>query len=127
LATYRGEVVTKSDEEEMAMAKRANTQRQALPWFEGAEGLGPQDAKFVQDLVAVLEKHGNLDRFGLCLLHDHFSLGDGEVLVETRRLVRSARRWRRRTGPSTPSPRSGGSWRVPAIPLRESPKESRTR
>jgi hypothetical protein len=69
--------------EEMAMAKRATTQKQTLPRFEEAEGLGPQDAKFVQDLVAVLEKHGNLDRFGLCLLHDHFSLAAGEVLVET--------------------------------------------
>lgn len=55
----------------------------ALPRFEETEGLGPQDAEFVEDLVTVLEKHGNLDRFGLCLLHDHFPLGDDEVLVET--------------------------------------------
>ncbi|MFE9098956.1 hypothetical protein [Streptomyces sp. NPDC007264] len=55
----------------------------ALPRFEETEGLGPQDAEFVGDLVAVLEKHGNLDRFGLCLLHDHFPLGEDEVLVET--------------------------------------------
>ncbi|GHC59943.1 hypothetical protein GCM10010507_41120 [Streptomyces cinnamoneus] len=27
--------------------------------------------------VAVLDKHGNLDRFGLCLLHDHFRLAAG--------------------------------------------------
>ncbi|MFJ3923882.1 hypothetical protein [Streptomyces sp. NPDC090022] len=57
--------------------------RAPLPSFEEAEGLGPQDAEFVRDLVAVLDKHGNLDRFGLCLLHDHFALGPGEVLVET--------------------------------------------
>ncbi|GAA1913722.1 hypothetical protein GCM10009753_52450 [Streptantibioticus ferralitis] len=55
----------------------------ALPRFEEAEGLGPQDSEFVRDLVAVLEKHGNLDRFGLCLLHDHFPLAADEVLVET--------------------------------------------
>ncbi|MEV4743295.1 hypothetical protein [Streptomyces sp. NPDC049555] len=55
----------------------------ALPSFEEAEGLGPQDSPFVRDLVAVLEKHGNLDRFGLCLLHDHFPVADDEVLVET--------------------------------------------
>lgn len=65
------------------MAPQAVTQTQTLPRFEEAEGLGPQDVKFVQDLAAVLEKHGNLNRFGLCLLHDHFALADGEVLVET--------------------------------------------
>ncbi|WP_330337959.1 hypothetical protein [Streptomyces sp. NBC_00557] len=57
--------------------------RNPLPSFEEAEGLGPQDAEFVKDLVAVLEKHGNLNRFGLCLLHDHFPLAADEVLVET--------------------------------------------
>ncbi|MGW3204565.1 hypothetical protein [Streptomyces sp. NPDC001135] len=57
--------------------------RVPLPGFEEAEGLGPQDAEFVRDLVAVLAKHGNLDRFGLCLLHDHFPLATDEVLVET--------------------------------------------
>ncbi|WP_413807759.1 hypothetical protein [Streptomyces sp. OE57] len=63
--------------------KNATHQRPALPRFEEAEGLGPRDAAFVRDLVAVLEKHGNLDRFGLCLLHDHFPLDADEVLVET--------------------------------------------
>lgn len=57
--------------------------RSSLPRFEEAEPLGPQDAAFVQDLVAVLEKHGNLQRFGLCLLHDHFPLAADEILVET--------------------------------------------
>ncbi|MGW2032438.1 hypothetical protein [Streptomyces argyrophylli] len=57
--------------------------RTPLPRFEEAEGLGPEDAEFVEDLVAVLARHGNLDRFGLCLLHDHFPLRAGEVLVET--------------------------------------------
>lgn len=57
--------------------------RNPLPRFEAAEGLGPRDAEFVSDLVAVLAKHGNLDRFGLCLLHDHFPLAADEVLVET--------------------------------------------
>ncbi|MFE4961913.1 hypothetical protein [Streptomyces sp. NPDC056660] len=54
-----------------------------LPRFAEAEGLGPQDAEFVRDLMGVLAKHGNLDRFGLCLLHDHFPLAADEVLVET--------------------------------------------
>ncbi|MFD5794556.1 hypothetical protein ACFWIO_13635 [Streptomyces diastatochromogenes] len=57
--------------------------RTSLPRFEEAEALGPQDAEFVRDLVAVLARHGNLNRFGLCLLHDHFPLAPDEVLVET--------------------------------------------
>ncbi|MGW9433699.1 hypothetical protein ACWHA1_37995, partial [Streptomyces decoyicus] len=48
-----------------------------------AEPLGPQDAEFARDIKAVLEKHGNLDRFGLVLLHDHFSIDSDEVAVET--------------------------------------------
>ncbi|MEU2390636.1 hypothetical protein [Streptomyces sp. NPDC007369] len=67
----------------MAETTESPMSRAPLPAFEEAEGLGPQDAEFVRDLVAVLEKHGNLDRFGLCLLHDHFPLGADEVLVET--------------------------------------------
>ncbi|MCQ8771678.1 hypothetical protein [Streptomyces telluris] len=66
----------------MTEAKSA-TRKRPLPRFEEAEGLGPGDAEFVRDLVAVLEKHGNLNRFGLCLLHDHFPLATDEVLVET--------------------------------------------
>ncbi|MGW3268883.1 hypothetical protein [Streptomyces sp. NPDC001056] len=62
---------------------RTPAPRSPLPRFERAEGLGPEDAEFVRELVAVLEKYGNLDRFGLCLLHDHFPLADDEVLVET--------------------------------------------
>ncbi|MFI9203018.1 hypothetical protein [Streptomyces sp. NPDC053048] len=65
------------------MADQTIDSGRALPRFEEAEGLGPQDSQFVRDLVAVLEKHGNLDRFGLCLLHDHFPVAADEVLVET--------------------------------------------
>ncbi|MEV5240096.1 hypothetical protein AB0K89_13450 [Streptomyces cinnamoneus] len=65
------------------MGHRTSFPDRTLPSFEEAEGLGAQDAPFVRDLVAVLDKHGNLDRFGLCLLHDHFPLAADEVLVET--------------------------------------------
>ncbi|QES48821.1 hypothetical protein DEJ50_14320 [Streptomyces venezuelae] len=67
----------------MTETKDSATSKAQLPSFEDAEGLGPQDTEFLRDLVAVLAKHGNLDRFGLCLLHDHFPLGADEVLVET--------------------------------------------
>ncbi|WP_425245461.1 hypothetical protein [Streptomyces sp. NEAU-NA10] len=65
------------------MSTHKETPRPSLPRFEEAEPLGPRDAVFVQELVAVLERHGNLDRFGLCLLHDHFPLAEGEILTET--------------------------------------------
>ncbi|MFF2812444.1 hypothetical protein ACFVT2_35775 [Streptomyces sp. NPDC058000] len=65
------------------MSTQETNPRSSLPRFEEAEPLGPQDAAFVQDLVAVLERHGNLERFGLCLLHDHFRLAADETLVET--------------------------------------------
>ncbi|KJK57680.1 hypothetical protein UK12_14950 [Saccharothrix sp. ST-888] len=69
------------------MGNRTADSGQALPRFEEVEGLGPQDRKFVDDLVAVLEKHGNLDRFGLCLLHHHFPVAADEILVETHDLA----------------------------------------
>lgn len=99
------------------MADLASGTRQASPTFEEAEGLGPRDEEFVRDLVALLERHGNLDRFGLCLLHEHFQLARDEVLVETNdprtrtlttRVVKSAEtahvkpsqwRFRRSSGP----------------------------
>jgi hypothetical protein len=31
----------------------------------------------------VLEQHGALQRFGLTLLHQHFDMGDDEILVES--------------------------------------------
>ncbi|MCC2274011.1 hypothetical protein LKL35_00910 [Streptomyces sp. ET3-23] len=65
------------------MGKQTSPARKTLPRFEEAAGLGPEDERFVRDLVAVLEKHGNLDRFGLCLLHDHFPVASDEILVET--------------------------------------------
>jgi len=35
------------------------------------------------DVRAVLERHGALQRFGLSLLHKHFELSEGEILVES--------------------------------------------
>lgn len=65
------------------MASKVAAPKKALANFEEAEGLGSNDKEFIRDLVAVLERHGNLDRFGLCLLHDHFQLAQDEILVET--------------------------------------------
>lgn len=42
-----------------------------------------RDAQLFDDLRKVLEAHDAVDRFGVTLLHDHFPLADGEVLIET--------------------------------------------
>ena len=45
--------------------------------------LGPKDQAFIDEVRQVLEKHGNENRFGLCLLHEHFPMNDDEILMET--------------------------------------------
>ena len=45
--------------------------------------LGEADRACLDAVRAALSAHGSLDRFGLTLLHDHFPLQDGELLVET--------------------------------------------
>jgi hypothetical protein len=46
------------------------------------EQLGNGDAKVLNEVRSVLEKHGAQGRFGVTLLHSHFDLEPGEVLVE---------------------------------------------
>ena len=56
---------------------------QRNPSFDEAIPLGAADAQFVADLHDLLKRYGNLNRFGLCLLHDHFDVNDDEILLET--------------------------------------------
>ncbi|MGA3203603.1 MAG: hypothetical protein ABSF12_14045 [Bryobacteraceae bacterium] len=37
----------------------------------------------MKEIREVLERHGALRRFGVCLLHEHFPLADDEILVES--------------------------------------------
>ena len=46
------------------------------------ESLGAGDEAVIEQVREVLEENGALDRFGLTLLHSHFDLEEGEVLVE---------------------------------------------
>lgn len=39
------------------------------------------DALFAE-IAAVLDKHNAIDRFGIALLHTHFPIAEGEILVE---------------------------------------------
>jgi hypothetical protein len=37
---------------------------------------------FVEEFKQLLQRHNKIDRFGLTLLHRHFDLAEGEVLLE---------------------------------------------
>jgi hypothetical protein len=54
-----------------------------LPTFEHAAPLGENDSAFLQEVATVFERYGNIDRFGLCMLHEHFPVADDEILMET--------------------------------------------
>lgn len=41
-----------------------------------------RDQPLFDDLKSVLAKHNALSRFGVCLLHRHFDVFEGEMLVE---------------------------------------------
>jgi hypothetical protein len=61
----------------------ATTTSPDLISFEEAQPIGEHDAAFVTELRDLLERHSNIDRFGLCLLHDHFAVKSDELLMET--------------------------------------------
>jgi hypothetical protein len=54
-----------------------------LPRIEEVEPLSVADRAVIEEVREVLARHGALERFGLTLLHSHFDLGQGEILVET--------------------------------------------
>ncbi len=50
--------------------------------IESVRPLGPEDDAVMADLHRTLERHGALDRFGISLLHQHFDLEEGEIMLE---------------------------------------------
>lgn len=54
-----------------------------LPTIESTEPVADSDQACLSDIQNVLRKHGKLNRFGVTLLHKHFPLADGEVMVES--------------------------------------------
>ncbi len=42
-----------------------------------------EDQPFIDEIHAVMKKYGKTDRFGLSLLHKHFEVNEGEMLLET--------------------------------------------
>lgn len=53
-----------------------------LPPLHEAPPLDDADAACLDDVRAVLARHGKLDRFAIHLAHGHFDLAPGEVLIE---------------------------------------------
>jgi len=47
------------------------------------EAVGDRDYAVLDEIRKVLVRHGYTHRFGICLLHKHFDLGNDEVLMET--------------------------------------------
>lgn len=56
---------------------------EVLPDISEAEPLSENDQALVSDLVDVLRRHNAVGRFGLTLLHQHFPVGEDEVMLET--------------------------------------------
>lgn len=52
------------------------------PHIDEVEALNPADEKCLEEIATILKKHNKLDRFGVTLLHKHFSVEGDEVLVE---------------------------------------------
>lgn len=55
----------------------------ALPHISEVRPLGAADQACLDEVRAVLEKHGALERFGINLIHRHFELSDDEVVLES--------------------------------------------
>jgi hypothetical protein len=55
----------------------------SLPDVDGVEPISDRDCKVLAEVGRVLARRGYTHRFGICLLHKHFDLADGEVLLET--------------------------------------------
>lgn len=53
-----------------------------LPDISQAVPITDADKVLVEELTAVLEKHDALSRFGLTLLHQHFTVNEDEMLTE---------------------------------------------
>ena len=54
-----------------------------LPDIDNVHPINTNDRVCFDEVKEVLEKHGMVKRFGLCLLHNHFNLAEDEVMSET--------------------------------------------
>ena len=54
-----------------------------VPHIGDVESISPEDRSCLEEVRAVLARHGLLNKFGVALLHHHFPIDDSEVFVET--------------------------------------------
>ncbi len=54
-----------------------------LPNVDSVKPRTKDDDPLFRELAEVLTRHNALDRFGITLLHTHFPIKEGEVLLET--------------------------------------------
>lgn len=54
-----------------------------FPDIDDTPRLADDDRQCMDEVRAVLSRHGKLDHFGLLLLHSHFPVAENELLVET--------------------------------------------
>ena len=64
------------------MASAIATEHSGLLDIDDVKPLSDDDKQCIAELKEVLERHGALQRFGVTLLHNHFPVYEGEVLVE---------------------------------------------
>jgi hypothetical protein len=55
----------------------------SLKDIDDARPIDDSDAACLEEVRLVLAKHGNLDRFGIALLHSHFHVAEDEMMLET--------------------------------------------
>ncbi len=50
--------------------------------IEDVDPISDRDLDVLAEIKSVLQRHGYMERFGVCLLHKHFELTEDEVAVE---------------------------------------------
>ncbi len=60
----------------------SSTPFDGLDHVDAVQPLADADRACLAEVRDVLRRHGRMDRFGVCLLHRHFDLAEGECLVE---------------------------------------------
>lgn len=63
--------------------ERMMDRQQRVATFEEVVPFSETDQPCFDELRQVLAKYGALNRFGICLLHDHFPIAQDEILIET--------------------------------------------
>ncbi|MGO7215259.1 hypothetical protein ACCS75_29805 [Rhizobium ruizarguesonis] len=75
-----------SEKEIAEILSREESSPNKIPLLEPLEEISPvkeDDMECFAEIREVLIRHGKLDRFGVTLLHSHFQMNPGEILIES--------------------------------------------